>query len=289
MFSNHAVSRHVAKFTIAVVVGLFALEWYIYHVVCTPSVPWAVLFNTVLALALASYLKAAVTDPGTPASPEWQAWLVSQIPNPSEPAVEEDESDNRLRRKRGWHPGQVSKCEVCNGLRPERAHHCSLCGLCILRMDHHCPWVGNCVGWRNHKYFLLLTWWSAWACLIWLCTLSGPSTPQSLNVLLVSPDASMMPLVGVIITLVLLIVTGGMCAYSITLAARNVSAVEELYTGENPYCNESSLENIRQLCGPIDFKILLPVEPKRSITLDGCSYPLVKKSDASSSGYGSVV
>lgn len=289
MYSNHAVSRHVASFTLVVVVGLYALEWYIYHIVCTPSIPWAVLFNIVFALALASYLKAALSDPGTPASQEWQAWLLSQTANPSEPADGDDESDDRHRRKRGWDPGKVSKCDVCNGLRPERAHHCSLCGLCILRMDHHCPWVGNCVGWRNHKFFLLLTWWSAWACLIWLCTIQGPSTPESLNVLLVNPDASMMPLVGVVITLVLLIVTGGMCAYSLTLAARNVSAVEELYSGENPYCQESSLDNIRQLCGPIDFKILLPVEPKRSSKLDGCTYPVVEKvSEASSSVYGSV-
>lgn len=297
MFSNHGVSRQVARFTVVVVVGLYVFEWYIYHVVCTPSIPWAVLFNTVLVLALTSYLKASCTDPGTPASPEWEAFLATQTGNPSEPSEENDEENDRLRRKRGWNPGQVSKCEVCNAIRPERAHHCSLCGLCILRMDHHCPWVGNCIGWRNHKYFLLLTWWSAWACLIWLITLRGPTVGEALNVFILAQDVSMMPLVGVITTVVLLIVTGGMCAYSLTLAARNVTAVEELYQGDNPYCFDSSMDNIRQLCGPLDHRILLPVEPQRSLLANGYSYPVATKphshdydvgDSSGQSGYGSV-
>lgn len=292
MFSKHAESRYFAKFAIAALVGIYALEWYIYHVSCTPSVLWAVLFDAVFALALVSYLKAAIADPGTPASSEWQAWLVFQTTHPSEQKVEPHSQCDGLDDimwTRGWQPGRIDTCTHCNILRPERAHHCRICGVCILRMDHHCPWVGNCIGWRNHKYFLLFTWWSFWACFIWLCTIRGPTTPESLLVLLGHPGASLMPLVGVVLTVVLLILSGGICTAALISAAWNVTAIEENFPGENPYCQESILDNIRQLCGPLDYKILLPVQPKRSSLQEGCTFPVVpRKQDAPSSAYGSV-
>lgn len=290
MFSTSVESRHCAKISIAGVIGIYALEWYIYHVICTPSTCGAVLFDIVFALALVSYLKAAISDPGTPSSSEWQAWLAtSPKATHSEPHSACDGLHDSDLGKKGWQPGYVDLCQHCNALRPERAHHCRICGTCVLRMDHHCPWVGNCIGWRTHKYFLLLTWWSFWACVIWLCTIRQPTVGESVQVLLGRPDGSLTPLVGVVITLVLLILTGLMSTMSILMAARNESAIEDLFPGENPYRHDSSLENIRQLCGPLDFKIFLPMEPKRSKTLNGCTYPVVsKKLDASSPGYGSV-
>jgi len=61
-----------------------------------------------------------------------------------------------------WQPGKATYCKKCDLPRPERAHHCLLCEVCVLRMDHHCPWINNCVGYRNHKFFLLL---GIYACL----------------------------------------------------------------------------------------------------------------------------
>eukprot|EP00828_Plagiopyla_frontata_P033814 TRINITY_DN43928_c0_g1_i1.p1 TRINITY_DN43928_c0_g1~~TRINITY_DN43928_c0_g1_i1.p1 ORF type:complete len:136 (+),score=9.38 TRINITY_DN43928_c0_g1_i1:214-621(+) len=49
-------------------------------------------------------------------------------------------------------------CEKCNSFwKPQRAHHCSTCNKCISGMDHHCPWTFCCIGNRNHKSFLLFT------------------------------------------------------------------------------------------------------------------------------------
>lgn len=275
MFSQHVASRQVGRLTVLILVAVYGGEWYIYHIVCHPEVGWAILFNVFFVMALASYLRAACTDPGTPDTTEWKNWTLKTAGTGSDatinsrrPAESETES-----RKRGWAPGETSKCEMCGKLRPERAHHCSLCGVCILRMDHHCPWVGNCIGWRNHKFFLLLNWWSALACLVWLLTLRGPNALDALNAFQVSKNASIVPMVGVVATLVLLIVTACMGAYSLTMAARNVTAIEEMFSGENPYSYSSCFDNLQQLCGPFDYKFILPMMPTRRS--DGTTFPVV--------------
>lgn len=52
-------------------------------------------------------------------------------------------------------------CTECQNLRPPRAVHCKLCNRCIERRDHHCSWIGNCIGQKNHKYLILLMFYSS--------------------------------------------------------------------------------------------------------------------------------
>lgn len=279
MFSQHAASRHVGRLTVAILVAVYFMEWYIYNLVCRPNLGWAILFNIIFALALWSYLRAACTDPGTPDSPEWKTWTLTSVGTADATTNSRREGESEAQsRKRGWAPGETTKCDVCCKSRPERAHHCSLCGVCILRMDHHCPWVGTCIGWRNHKFFILLNWWAALACITWLTTLRGPNAFEALNVLELNSHASMVPMVGVIVTMVLFIVTAGMGVYSLIMAARNVSSIEEMFQGTNPYSYSSCFDNLQQLLGPLDYKLLLPLMPTRRG--DGTTFPLVGLSDS---------
>uniref|UniRef100_A0A674BL01 Palmitoyltransferase n=1 Tax=Salmo trutta TaxID=8032 RepID=A0A674BL01_SALTR len=107
------------------------------------------LFNFLAVMALASHLRAMLSDPG--AVPKGNAT--------------KDYMDS-LQLK----PGEVIyKCPKCCSIKPQRAHHCSICKRCIRKMDHHCPWVNNCVGEKNQRFFVLFTMYIALISVYALC------------------------------------------------------------------------------------------------------------------------
>lgn len=107
------------------------------------------LFNFLAVMALASHLRAMLSDPG--AVPQGNAT--------------KDYMDS-LQLK----PGEVIyKCPKCCSIKPQRAHHCSICKRCIRKMDHHCPWVNNCVGEKNQRFFVLFTMYIALISVYALC------------------------------------------------------------------------------------------------------------------------
>jgi len=80
------------------------------------------LFQTLIALICASYLRAAMTDPGS-----------VQLKTASRASIYAPEGDpQRLYKPRRRY------CDKCEVIKPPRAHHCSTCKRCINKMDRAC-------------------------------------------------------------------------------------------------------------------------------------------------------
>jgi palmitoyltransferase len=48
-------------------------------------------------------------------------------------------------------------CDICKMDIPPRAHHCNFCQGCVLKRDHHCFMVGTCIGFKNQRYFVVMS------------------------------------------------------------------------------------------------------------------------------------
>lgn len=266
--------RHVALFTISVVLAIIACEWVVYHLVCRPATVSAIIFNIILALALWSYLACSFTDPGTSLSPEWKTWSAESC----------GADEEGMARVRGWAPGRITKCNRCDRLRPERAHHCTWCGVCVLRMDHHCPWVANCIGFRNHKYFLLLNWWGFWASFVFLWTLRHPSVRETFSrSVRVGAHPYWAPILGTFVSIILMVITGGLFLSAFWMACFNTTTAEASFTGENPYALPSCLDNLRQIFGLLNPLVFIPVPPGGG--LSGTDFPVKEASSSSVDTY----
>lgn len=125
------------------------------------------------------------------------------------------------------------------------------------------------------------------ASLVFLLTLRQPFALDAINIVgNMDQDASVLPTVGVLSVLIFIVITGGMLGFSLSMLMRNITAVEELFSGENPYRLASVHDNATQLLGPVDLRILLPLEPRRSDT--GTSFPVRKQALAAQVNTGTT-
>lgn len=223
---------------------------------------FAVLFNLFWTLLVWSYLRTALTHPGS-APEEWLPFASSLQVSESSPE---------------WQPAQATLCTKCQKARPERAHHCSRCGICVLRMDHHCPWTGNCVGFENHKFFLLLGMYvlltSFFATLsiipeFFRCMQSFTGDKWQYGAWQSVAGTQFFFFGIVLIAIVLLILA--MLYTHLPLALKNKTTIEETYEDVNPYDLQDSFENLMQIMGDFGADWFFPVFPVSPLT-DGVSY-----------------
>lgn len=278
-------SNAIFQATMTVTVMVFLYEGAAYNMIFLSRVlpalgkdslvlPFAILFNSVWILALASYLRAYLADPGV-VPKEWHDF-VHEV-GPALPVVP---SSAR------YSPGKATYCRKCSIPRPERAHHCNVTGVCVLRMDHYCPWINNCVGFKNYKFFILLVIYGSLASLVGIAT-TIPELILCIGVLLGADEGNVWKvyilqtsdilafLMFGSLAVFLAVLLAPMLFTHLPLAAGNATAIEANYENiDNPYHLSSRLANLEQIFGRLGPDWFIPVKPFRP-KCDGVSFPRI--------------
>jgi hypothetical protein len=282
---QQSVLHWVCRLSMGVGLGTFLFEALTYNCIFLGrvlpaagkqalAIPFGVLFNAAWAMALWSYIKAHLSDPGR-VPDQWYEFVETS-----------GTSLNVVPSSPGWHVGQATICRQCKQPRPERAHHCKVCGVCVLRYDHHCPWINNCVGFRNHKFFLLT------GCYVWLTAILAlvTSAPEVVELLAacwesaapLPSDEAVLFFASSIVSLSIAALLSSLLFAHLPLAAENLTSVEVNYfadedelpadLAENPFDQGSKAKNFAQLFGSYDATWFLPLEPRRPLC-DGILFP----------------
>lgn len=220
-----------------------------------------IVFNTVTALLAMCYMWCILIHPGTiPDKDEDTAW--EYVQQEQREIVAESGTANPQEWKRS---GDRRQCKWCAKYKPDRCHHCRVCRMCILKMDHHCPWIYNCVGFKNHKYFFLLLFYSTVDCniIVWTMMASvkdalDPDTPFMKMFLLLFGE-TLAGFLGVVVT--------AFFGFHIYLTLRSMTTIEfcEKSMKRSGYdaniYDRGPVGNIKAVLGENVFLWFLPCSP----------------------------
>lgn len=249
------------------------------------AVMFGCIFDPLWFLALWSYIQAATSDPGY--LPERWRQYVAQV-GMQLPVVQ---------AQRTWQFGTATICEKTGLPRPDRAHYCKVSNKNVLRMDHYCPWLSNCVGFKNHKFFMLLAIYGAMSAVVGVLT-GAPwlmfcisavrrddgqalkpsfSFGEGLGSELIGNDLDLREawafllcsLLGLLVAVLLTLLSFGV----VSNAAGNVTTIEQNYPrNTNPFDQGSAIGNIAQIFGAPGPDWLIPVAPWAPLC-DGIVFP----------------
>jgi hypothetical protein len=214
-------------------------------------------FNLLWLLSFWCFLQTHFTSPGT-LGDNWLYWTKKTAGLEWVQAV------------RGWQPGRVTMTKRSKHLRPERAHYCKELEADVIRMDHFCPWTGNCIGFRNHKFFLLLSYYGlataafGLASSLWVANAFAGS--------LFSHNETVCFIIFEVFAVISFISLAALLCAHFPLAAENRTSIESAYSNtDNPYDHGSCCENLEDIVGVFGWDWFFPVRPRRPVT-DGYSF-----------------
>ncbi len=200
--------------------------------------PRMIIYNALAGLALVSYTRAVLTDPGrVPKDGQW-----SQKDSPPEQGLR-------------W-------CGKEKLWKPVRTHYCSALSRNVLKMDHYCPWLANCVGYFNHKYFYLFTLYST---LLADWTAYGTVSLLASKTAFLSPSHVFLLTHGSVLSSILGLVLTPFCAFHTYLLLNNATTLEFCEGRDlGKFSKQSILGNINQALGSNPLLWLLPVRTEAS-------------------------
>lgn len=222
-----------------------------------------VIFNVVFFLAVWSFMRTHCSDPGG-ITEEWRCFVRENHLKIHEPRF-------------AWQPAQATWCSKCEDIRPERAHHCSSTNKCVLRFDHYCPWTANSIGALNHKFFVLVAFYTFLSNLIAATTMLPVAVHIVIEWLGGDPNPTAWPNAVVIILAAMLAsaltwLYGDMCRDHLSKACHNITSVEVNYTNmRNPYDLGNNRLNLSEVFGDFGPDWFIPVLPQRPRS-DGISF-----------------
>lgn len=212
--------------------------------------------QAVAALLLVCYVRAVLSSPGV--VPEHSEWL-----------LDSPETTKSVAPREFKLSGQRRHCKWCMKYKPDRTHHCRVCGRCVLRMDHHCPWIMNCVGFRNHKFFMLLVLYTVIDCLFITATMAPTASRSCYED--TAPSIRFFLVLGMTLGVIMGTLMGLFFSFHIWLMTRGMTTIE--------FCEKTVTQNAGVICktganydrglranidavlGPNPWLWLLPVSP----------------------------
>ena len=225
----------------------------------------SIVFNVFTVMMITCLVLAVITPPGS--TPDTADWQYVEDDNREQPV----EIQTALETKK---TGERRFCKwSCAKYKPDRTHHCRVCDSCVLRMDHHCPWIYNCVGFRNHKYFFLLLFYTSATAIFVTATL-----PWSIVEVIEQHEPSLNELFLVIfgetLTFFLALIVTGFFGFHIFLAVKGLTTIEfcEKQRDDSDYesiFSKGILGNFQEILGKNPLLWLIPVPPGNG---DGLSF-----------------
>ena len=166
--------------------------------------------------------------------------------------------------------------QVWDNVQPPRSRHCEMWNKWILKYDHHCFYIANWVGYHNHKYFVLLIFYTTLACIFdSLCFVYGWSQGW-----FDSPVKSLFSLANCFIQLSIFMTMSSlilllMLTSVMMIKNTSVAEVKKFYEiiCSNSVFNIGIINNIKMVMGENPWRWLLP-DAKIERKWNGIDFPL---------------